>query len=75
MRVNIIGHARIIYVGKYQSCMAENGRLIPHASYMKYGTRAELMYVKVDRGHALAAAHWRYAAPGPTVTDQAIQRR
>ena len=48
---------------------------------MKYGTRAELMYVKVDRGHALAAAHWRYAAaletaaPGPTVTDQAIQLR
>ena len=27
-----IGHARIIYVGKYQTCMVYNGRLIPHAS-------------------------------------------
>ena len=32
MRVDIIGHARIKYVVKYQSCMVQNGRFIPHAS-------------------------------------------
>ena len=33
VRVDIIGHARIKYVGKSQPCMVEDGRLIPHASY------------------------------------------
>ena len=32
VRVDITGHARIKYVGNYQSCMVLNGRLIPHAS-------------------------------------------
>ena len=34
VRVNIIVHARIKYVGKSQSCMVSNGRFIPHASYI-----------------------------------------
>ena len=32
VRVDIIGHVRIRYVGKSQSCMVQNGRLILHAS-------------------------------------------
>ena len=32
VRVDIIGHARIKFACKYQSCMVSNGRLIPHAS-------------------------------------------
>ena len=35
VRVDITGHARIKYVGKYHSCMVLNGRLIPHAWYLK----------------------------------------
>ena len=31
VRVQIIRHARTNYVGKYQSCMVSNGRLIVHA--------------------------------------------
>ena len=34
VRVDIIGHARIKYVGKYQSCMVISGQLIVHASYV-----------------------------------------
>jgi len=33
VRADIIGHARIKYVGRSQSCMVENGRFIPRASY------------------------------------------
>ena len=29
-----IGHARTKYIGKYQSYMVSNGRLIPHASHL-----------------------------------------
>ena len=32
VRVSSIRHARTHSVGKYQSCMVYNGRLIPHAS-------------------------------------------
>ena len=39
MRVDIIGYARNKYVGKYQSCMVYNGRLIPHASYSELVAR------------------------------------
>ena len=34
VRLHIIRNERIENVGKSQSCMVENGRLIPHASYM-----------------------------------------
>ena len=34
VRVDIIGRARIRQVGKCQSRMVENGRFIPHASYL-----------------------------------------
>ena len=49
--MDIIGHARIIYVGKSQSCMVYNGRLIPHASYDgKVGALEEK--TEIRRAHA-----------------------
>ena len=49
VRADIIGHARIIYVGKYQSCMVEIGRLLPHASYLSpaYVSRADISECRV----------------------------
>ena len=49
VRADIIGHARIIYVGKSQSCMVESGRLIPHASYLSpaYVSRADISECRV----------------------------
>ena len=34
VRADIIGHARIQYVGISQSCTVYNGRFIPHSSYL-----------------------------------------
>ena len=63
VRVNIIGHARIKYVVKYQSCMVYNGRLIPHASYSRAGVFAGLACCTRAVRRLRAARSWRWTRP------------
>ena len=48
VRVDILGHARIRYVGKSQSCMFSNSRLIPHAH--RTGKPFQILHLNLPPG-------------------------